>query len=591
MVSSRNFSNSAIAKLLKNIAVVYKLKKTQPFKMIAYEKAAAVIEQTNLDLHILWKNNKLTSLPGIGQGIANHLDELFRTNKVKYFERLLKPYPQAMFSLIEISGIGPKTAFKLCQKFNLNNPKTAVKQLEKLIKQKKISKIKGFSQESEENIQENINQFKQKKDRLSIYQAFALSKQIINHLKQSPHIIQIEPLGSLRRQASTIGDIDIAVITKQPKKALDYLLKYPQIKKIINQGISKASIITFNNIQIDIRFQSPDTFGSLLQHFTGSKSHNIQLRQLAQEKNLSLSEYGIKDKQGKLKKFSSEEKLYQVLGLDWIPPQLREARGEIKAAQSHKLPNLINLKDIKGDFHVHTNYFLQSSHDSGVDSFEVLIKKAHQLNYQYIGFADHNPSISRHSSQQIIDILKSRKQEIEKIKYSNEKNVKIRVLNLLEVDIRPDGSLAVPDKGLDQLDFAIASIHSSFHQDKATITNRLLNALKHPKIKILGHPSGRIINHRPSIKPDWDKIFDFCQKNNKFLEINAYPSRLDLPDSLIQQAVKYKVKFIINTDAHAVDQMNFMPYGIAVAKRGWLESKNVINTLPWNKLTGILNLT
>ena len=591
MVSSGNFSNSAIAKLLKNIAVAYKLKKTQPFKMIAYEKAAAVIEQTNIDLCTLWKNNKLTSLPGIGKNIADHLDELFRTGKVKHFDKLLKSYPRAMFSLIEIPGMGPKTALKLCKKFNLNNPKTAIKQLEKLIKQRKISSLKGFGQESAKNIQENINQFKQKKNRLSIYQALALSEQIIDYLKQSSHILQVEPLGSLRRQSSTVGDIDIAVATKQPQKALDYLLKYPEIKKIINQGTSKASVILSNNSQIDVRLQSPDTFGSLLQHFTGSKSHNIKLRQLAQEKNLSLSEYGIKDKQGKLKKFSSEEKFYQALGLDWIPPQLRQARGEIKAAQIHKLPQLINLKDIKGDFHVHTNYDLQSSHDSGTDSFEILIKKAHQLNFQYIGFADHNPSISQHSSQQIISTLKRRKQEIEKIKYSSEKKVKIRVLNLLEIDIKPDGSLAVPDKGLDQLDFAIASIHSSFRQNKPTITHRILNALKHPKIKILGHPTGRIINHRPSINPDWDKIFDFCQKNNKFLEINAWPSRLDLPDSLVQQAVKYKVKFVINTDAHAVDQMNFMPYGIAVAKRGWLESKNVINTLPWNKLTGILNLT
>jgi len=590
MVSSRNFSNSDIAKLLKNIAVAYELKNKNSFKIRAYQKAASTIKHTNEDLKNLWQKNKLTSLPGIGKSIAEHLDELFRTGKVKHFNRILKPFPQAMFVLIEIPGIGPKTAIKFCQQFNLKNPATAVKQLEKLIKKKKIGSLEGFGQESAKNIQENISRFKQKTSRILLPQALTLSQQIIDYLKQSPDILQIEPLGSLRRQVDTIGDIDIAVVTKQPQKALEHLLKYSQIKKIINQGTSKASIIISNNMQIDIRFQSPDDFGALLQHFTGSKSHNIKLRQIAQGKNLSLSEYGIKNKQKKLIKFSSEEKLYNYLGLGWIPPELREARGELKAAQQHKLPNLIDLKDIKGDLHIHTNYDLQTSHDLGNSSMQALIKKAHALKYQYIGFSDHNPSISRHSSQQIIDILKGRKEEIEKIKYSSEKKVKIRVLNLLEIDIRPDGSLAVPDKALEQLDFATVSIHSSFRQNKNTITNRILTALKHPQVKIFGHPTNRIINYRSPIAPDWDKIFDFCQKNNKILEINSNPNRLDLPDALVHQSLKYGVKYVINTDAHDVNQLNFMSYGVAVARRGWLESKNIINTLPWDKLKGILNL-
>jgi DNA polymerase (family 10) len=386
---------------------------------------------------------------------------------------------------------------------------------------------------------------------------------------------------------STIGDIDLAVATKNPKKAVNHFLSFPQIKKIIDKGEKKVSVKLKTGQQLDIRFHSPNEFGALLQHFTGSKNHNIRLRQLAQQKHLSLSEYGIK-KGNKTQKFSQEKDFYQALGLDWIPPELREDLGEIEAAQTHQLPNLVKLSDIKGDLHVHTDFHFKTSHDLGIDSMKTLVKTAKHLNYQYLGFADHNPSFSSYSSKQIIDVLKARKATIDKFKSSSENKVKI--LNSLEVDIKPDGKLAVPDQGLDQLDFAIVAVHSSFKQSKKITTQRVLTALSHPQAKILAHPASRKINHRPAIDLDWDKLFDFCEKNHKILEINAWPDRLDLPDTLVHQAIKTGLKLVINTDAHAADQLSLMKYGVAVARRGWAESKNIINTLFWPQLKSILRI-
>jgi len=590
MKTHKQMTNQEIAKLLKTVAAAYEIKKENRFKISAYQNAASSIEQTASSIKDLWEKNKLTSIPGIGKNIASHLDELFKTGKVKHFNDIFKDLPQGMFALMDLSGIGSKTAHKLSQQFKLTSQNLAIKQLKKLAKQKKIQEIEGFGQESEQDILRSIKEFKNRgKKRMLLPIAQILAQNIINYLKQSSAVLEVKTLGSLRRQTPTVGDIDLAVATKTPQKAINHFLKYPEIKKITDKGDKKISVKLNNNQQIDIRFHLPQEFGSLLQHFTGSKAHNVHLRQIAKEKNLSLSEYGIK-KHNKLIKFPQEQDFYKALNMAWIPPELREDQGEIQAAQKHQLPDLVELSDIKGDLHIHTDFFFKTSHDLGIDSMKSLVKTAKHLKYQYLGFADHNPSQSSYSSQQMIDILKKRKQQIEEIKSSHAKTVKINILNLLEVDIKPDGSLAIPDKALDQLDFAIAAIHSSFKQNKETITKRVLTALSHPKVKIFAHPASRKLNHRPSIDLDWDKIFDFCQKNHKILEINSFPQRLDLPDDLVRQAIKQGVKLVINTDAHSAEQMKLMSYGISVARRGWAEPKDIINTLSFSQLKTVLNI-
>jgi DNA polymerase (family 10) len=298
----------------------------------------------------------------------------------------------------------------------------------------------------------------------------------------------------------------------------------------------------------------------------------------------------------KIEEFATEKEFYKKLGMDWIPPELREDTGEIEAAQTGKLPQLVKLEDLKGDLHLHSDVPLEASHDEGVSSMEAMAKKAIELGYEYIGFSEHNPSFSRHSAKQVIDLVKRKNEYIEKLNYSlNKITLKgkeggIKVINGLEIDIRPNGELAFPEKGFKFIDYIIASVHSNFRMKRREMTKRVLKAMEHPKVKILGHPTGRILNQREGYELEWDKIFKFCLKNNKWLEINAWPDRLDLPDTLVHGAVKNGVKMVINTDSHALSHMDLMRYGVSVARRGWATPKDIINTLSFNKLSDILKL-
>ena len=586
MKTHRHMDNLELAGLFRALASALEIKKKNRFRIIAYQNVAASIEKSPQELKDLWREGKLDQVPGIGKNIAAHLDELFQTGRVKHFDQIFRGLPEAMFKLMEVPGIGPKTAYKLATKLKLNQASTAVPRLKRLAQEGKLRRVEGFGEQSEKDIIQGISEFHQKEDRMLLSAASHLARKILDHLQKSPLVIKAEHLGSLRRQKDTVGDIDIAVATKNPQGAAAYFLKFPEIKKITDQGEKKVSVLLKNGRQVDVRFHPPDEYGSLVQHFTGSKSHNVKLRELALKKGLSLSEYGIK-KGKSLKKFASEEKFYAALGLKYIPPELREDRGEIT---TKVLPKLVELDDIKGDLHVHSDIDIQTSHDLGADSLKNLVLKARSLGYQYLGVADHNPATTNHTSKQIIAIIKARKDKIDKFNTSHENKMKIKVLNLLEVDIKPDGSLAVPEQGLDLLDFALVSIHSSFRQPLKTATQRLLTGLSHPKAKILAHPTARMLNRRPPVNLDWDKIFAFCLKNHKVLEINSSPERLDLPDSLVKRAVDLGVKLAVNTDAHAADQLGGIASGVAVARRGWAEARDVINTLPYAKLAAILNL-
>lgn len=304
---------------------------------------------------------------------------------------------------------------------------------------------------------------------------------------------------------------------------------------------------------------------------------------------MSLSEYGIKSKTGSLKKFSDEESFYKYLGMDLILPEVREGTEEIELAQKHKLPKLVEFKDIKGDLQMHTSFDIETSHDLGADSMEAMAAKGEKIGYQYLAFTDHNPSINQHTENQINSILKRRKSEIDKLNYSREKNSKkLFIFNSLEIDIRPNGELSLPESAFDHLDFGLASIHSSFRMEKNKMTQRILKGLEHPKVKILAHPTGRILGRRESFEADWEKIFKFCKQKNKFIEINAFPDRLDLPDFLVKQAVKIGVKLVISTDSHAASQLSFMPFGVYVARRGWAKKSDIINTLSYNEIRKLL---
>ena len=581
-------NNSDIARLFRQVAAIYTIQNVNRFRIIAYEKAADAIETSNLEVRDLWQDKRLSEIPGIGATLSGHLDQLFTNGKVREYEELFKTVPAGMLTLLEVSGFGPKKAYRLASEFKLNDAERTVDKLLKAAKEDKVAPIEGFGAKSQADIIEALERFKQgqnKKKRMPLPIADSSARQLVAYLQKLDEAVEVEPLGSLRRKVSTIGDVDIAVATGKAKSVLDYFLKYPKKEKTIEIGPGGASLILDNNQQADLRVQKPQSFGAMLQYFTGSKQHNIHLREFALKKGLSLSEHGIKllkNKKQKIMEFSREEDFYNYLGLPWIPPELREDLGEIEAAEKNKLPDLVKLSDIKGEVHVHTDYNLEPSHDLGQNSLAEMVRKAQSLNYEYLGISDHNPSISKHTENDIISIMKRRKFNYEQI-MSKIKSVRVKLFIMLEVDILPNGKLALPERAFEFVDSLIVSVHSSFQMPKDEMTIRVLSALSHQKVKILAHPSGRLIGRREGYDLDWQKIFKFAKEKNKAIEINAHPARLDLVDVLVKRAVDNGNKLIIDTDSHDRESMDLMEYGISVARRGWAEKKDILNTLPYNR--------
>lgn len=574
-------TNLEIAELLRRVAAAYEILGENRFKIIAYERAATSIEHLTSELKDYWDDKKLGEIPGVGSAIAGHLDELFRTGHVRHFESVLSKLPSAIYPLLLVPGIGPKKAYKLVKELKLTHEKTVIADIEKAIKAGKIAPIAGFGEKSQEDIRINVETYKKgsiKENRMALPIADEIARDITAFLKKIPEVKRIDTLGSLRRQVSTIGDIDLSVATTKPAKVIAHFITYPH-QEIIEQGPTGASLRLHNGRQVDLRVQKPELYGAMLQYFTGSKNHNIALRAFALKKGMSLNEYGIKHvRSGHVDSYSSEEAFYKAVGLPYIPPELREDKGEIEAAGTGKLPHLVELHDIKGDLHIHTNYDLKPSHDLGSNSFGELLTKASSLGYEYIGISDHNPSITNHSEREIIDIMKRRKEYYEH-KYSS----RVHYVLLCEVDILPDGKLALPDGAFAYVDGIIASIHSSFTQERKTITKRIIRGLEsNPKVRIFGHPTGRLLSKREGVDADWSEVFEVCKKRDIALEINAYPDRLDLPDSLVYDARKSGLKFVIDTDAHATEHMDLMQYGVSVARRGWATKEDIRNTLEYN---------
>lgn len=582
-------TNPEIAKLLRHVAASFTIKDERKyhFQIVAYERAADTIQNLSTEISDLYKENKLSGLPGIGTSMQQHLSDLMKTGTVAHFETAMKNIPAAVFPLLDIPSFGPKKAYKLVTAFNLEDPKTVIEDIKKLATEGKIQHLEGFGEKSQADILRALGEFAEgagKTTRMLLPFAAEIAEKIVSYMKECSDVIEIAPLGSLRRRAPTVGDVDLAVATKNPEKVLDHFVNYPYKSRVIEKGPATSSILTTGGQQIDLMIQPLESWGSLLQHFTGSKHHNVHLRDMALKKGLSLSEYGIKDlksNEHERKHYRTEESFYEAMGLQWIPPEMREDTGEIELAVKHQLPKLVELQDIKGDFHIHSSYSIEPSHDLGINTMQEMLDHAKVLGYSYLAFSEHNPSISNHTKTQIYDILAKRKEYIEQLKESN-KN--IQIISLLETDILANGGLAVDDKTLELLDGTIVSIHSAFGMNTEDMTKRVLGGLSHPKAKILAHPTGRKIGGRSGYQLDWDTVFAFCRDHYKALEINCWPERSDLPDSLIKEAVKHGIKLTIDTDSHAVSHMNYMYYGVWMARRGWATKEDILNTMEYNSL-------
>lgn len=608
-------TNAEIAQLLRKVSAAYLILGENRFRIIAYDRAADSIEHLTAEVKDYWDDKKLEEIPGVGGGIAMNLDELFTHGHSKHWDSVLSKVPAAVFPLLLVPGIGPKKAYTLVTHLKLDSEKTVIDDLEKAAKAGKIAVMEGFGEKSQSVILESLDIYRRgqiKERRMPLPQADEIAAEVGQYLVDGGKVIDIKTLGSLRRQVATIGDIDLAVSTRDPAHVLDRFVTFPH-QRLVDRGTVGATLLLHNGRQVDLRVQSPEAFGAMLQYFTGSKHHNIQLRSRALEQGLSLSEHGIKvtkkgkkltgkgvryNKEKKLYEYETEEAFYKAIDLPYIPPELREDRGEIAAAAAGKIPNLVELSDMRGDLHVHTNYDLHPSHDLGSSSVEELWEHAEALGYEYIGFSDHNPKISGESDASIVRIMKKRKEYIEQRysswvqKVSKEKKTdlpagrQVQYFLMCEVDIQPDGKLALPLEAMEYVDAVIVSIHSAFTQPKKDVTERIIRAITaHPKVRIFGHPTGRLLSSREGVDADWVRVFEVAQEHDVAIEINAAPERLDLPDHLVFDARARGLKFTIDTDAHAKESMDLMRYGVSVARRGWATKRDILNTFGYTEFT------
>jgi DNA polymerase (family 10) len=566
-------TNKEIANILLQIAKIMELsgKEKDRFRIVAYEKASQAVESYGEDLADVYKRGgkeKIMEIEGIGESIAEKIEELIKTGKLKYFEELKKEVPKSEVEFLQIPGIGPKTAVVIAEKLKARD----IDDLEKKIKSGAADKL--FKEKTKANILRGIEILRRMEGRMLLTEAMPIAEEVVAYLKKVPGVERVDPVGSLRRWKETVGDVDIIASAREPKKVIDAFVKFPKTSNIITQGETKATIIHKDGVQIDLEILPKEKYGSLLQHFTGSKEHNVALRTYAVSKKYSVSEHGIKNPQGKLITCATEEEVYKTLGMDFIVPELREDRGEIAAALQHKLPKLIEPKDVKGDLHFHSNW------SDGSDKIEDIAKAAQKLRYEYVAITDHSPGLGVAQGLKISD-FDEREKEIEE---AREKCPNIKILSSVEVNIKADGSLDLPDEMLAKLDVVTASIHSSFFQSQEQITKRLVGACENPNVDIIGHPSGRLLGRREAYDVDWEKLFQAAAKTNTALEINAFPDRLDLKDSLCQAAQKQGVKFVICTDGHRIGHLELMRFGVAVARRGWLEKDDILNTKGWDKL-------
>lgn len=583
-VLTANSSNVEVAYIFQTIGEILTAQGENIFRTRAYARAAESLRHVEQPLKDLWERDELDSVPGIGKGFLGLLNELYTVGFIAEFDLIIGSIPAGAFQLMKLSGVGVKKALRLAQEYKLDDAKTAFSIIKEKITQGEIQNLEGFGKKSADQLLEAIESFNgDAPTRFVLPLGGKVAQAVIGHLKLSPACIEAETLGSSRRKSPTVGDIDIAVKTTEPQVIMEQIKTFPGIQRMLASGANTARFIDVSGIQVDVKTHEPEGWGNMLQHYTGSKQHNIVLRSIVQKKGWSLSEKGLQ-KDGKTILYETEKELYNALGMDYIPPEMREDRGEVEVALKHAVPTLIEVGDIRGDVHVHTKMDFPTSHDMGESTIAELLDRALELNYEYIGFSDHNPKFSGLSAKERLAAVEKRNEVIDAQCHhrqkTNGKKQTIKILKGLEVDIRPDGTLALEDEALELLDYAIASIHAQLRQPKEEMTERILKALSHPKVKIWGHPSARVLMERDGIECDWEKIFQFCAENQKIIEINSAPSRLDLADTLIPVAKEAGVRFIINTDTHHLDNLSLMPYGVSQARRGWLETKDVINTLP-----------
>lgn len=567
--------NQKIAKIFFQMSEYYVMKDVA-FKPQAYEKAARLIESMEGDLQDVYKKDGvdgLMKIEGIGQGLAEKIEEFIKTGKVKEYEKLKKECPVDLEHLTSIEGLGPKMIKTLYQKLKVKT----INDLEKAAKSGLIQKLSRFGPKVEKNILKGIEFSRGDQGRFLLGYILPMVRKIEKRLKELDFVSEAVVAGSVRRMKETIGDIDILVISSKPSEVMDYFCSMAEVEKIHAKGETKSSVRLDLGLDADVRVVPSESFGAALQYFTGSKDHNIVLRRLAQDKKLKLNEYGLfkgkKQIAGK-----TEKEIYETLGLKWIEPELRENTGEIEAAQKGKLPSLLERRDIKGDLQMHSTW------SDGAHTIKEMAEAAKTLGYEYIAITDHTGELRIAGGMSEETILKQ-VVEIDKI---NKTLKGIKILKGVEVNIKKDGTLDIRDNVLEKLDIIVASVHSNFKMTKEAMTKRICCAMENLCVDIIAHPTARIIQRREGYQVDFDEILKCAKKTGVVLEINSYPDRLDLNDVHIKKTIEAGVKLSIGTDSHGKNQLSNIELGVAQARRGWAEKKDIINSMSHNELLDFL---
>lgn len=563
--------NMLVAKIFYEIADMLEMKDVQ-FKPQAYRRAARSIESMSRPIEDMAREGKLEEIPGVGASIAKKIEEILATGKLKYYEDLKKTFPIDIEALMAVEGIGPKKIKLFYKKLGVRN----LKDLERVAKAGKLRRLPGMGEKSEQQILESIEFAKTRGKRALLGYILPVADEIKEKMKAFKAVEMVEVAGSIRRMKETIGDIDVLVVTKQPKKVVDYFTSLKNVSKVVAKGPARSTVRLKEGIECDLRVVERRSFGSALMYFTGSKDHNIALRKIAMGKKWKLNEYGLFSGEKQIAG-ASEQEVYKKLGLQYVEPELRENTGEVELAQKQKLPRIISYGDVRGDLQMHTKW------SDGAHTIEEMAHAAKELGHEYICITDHTGTLRIARGMTARGVRKQMK-EIDKI---NKKLRGITVLRGVEVNIKSDGKLDMSDDVLKDLEIVIAAIHGGFRQSKKQITGRIVSAMENEHVDIIAHPTGRKIQERKPYEVDIEKLFEVSKRTSTLLEINSYPNRLDLSADDVRRAVEFGCKTVIDTDAHSADHLRYIRLGVATARRGWVQKKDVVNTLPLEKMMKI----
>jgi len=576
--------NREVARILRDTAQLLEIDGAIIGRYRSYEKVAELLYSMPERIEDVAKDaKKLRELPGVGENMAEHICEILKTGDYALRKKLLKKYPATILDLLQLQGLGPKKVAFLWSRFKV----ATVEEVAKLAREQKLRGLQGFGEKSEENILKAAEFFKKATGRVKLDTAENEADRCIAYLTQGCEQVEsVTATGSLRRGRETIGDLDLLVTMKPGRDkqkdidaVADYFLKYPRVAEKLAHGENKVSVLLESGMQVDVRMLEKKSFGAALLYFTGSKSHNVALRGRALDLGWTLNEYALTTlKGGRVVAAKTEEEIFAKLKLDYIEPELRESQGEIEAAEQHRLPKLVALADIRGDLQMHTTA------SDGRNSIEEMGEAARQLGYEYIALTDHSKAVT------VANGLDERRMvaQIRKIREAQERVPGIRLLAGVEVDILKDGQLDLDNEVLAQIDVVVASIHSYMNLEKDAMTDRLLAAIENPYTQILGHPTGRLLLRRDPYDYDMEKILDAARRHGVVMECNAFPDRLDLNDVHLRMAKQHGVRIVISTDSHATKQLAMVKYGVITARRGWIEKRDVINTLPAEALLAAL---